>query len=47
MDLITSTQNVDVVFLLDMSESMDFLSKKLYAIKEILRFFDDYMTSQD
>lgn len=26
---------------------MDFLSKKLYAIREILRFFDHFMTPQD
>ena len=26
---------------------MDFLSKKLYAIREILRFFDDFMTTHD
>jgi hypothetical protein len=30
-----------------MSESMDYMSKKLYAIKEILRFFDDYMLPND
>lgn len=47
IDLLTSKRNMDIVFLLDMSESMDYMSKKLYAIKEILRFFDDYMVPND
>ena len=33
--------------MLDMSESMDYLEKKLYSIREILRFFDTYMTDKD
>jgi len=37
----------DVLFMLDMSESMDYLQKKLYSIKEILRFFDEYMCDKD
>lgn len=33
--------------MLDVSESMDFLNKKLYAIREILTFFDEFMSPQD
>ena len=33
--------------MLDQSESMDFLNKKLYAIREILRFYDNYMEISD
>lgn len=45
--LISCNENIDVLFMLDVSESMDFLDKKLYAIREILRFYDDYMHPED
>ena len=33
--------------MLDISESMDFFNKLLFSIKEILRFFDEYMEKED
>jgi hypothetical protein len=33
--------------MLDVSESMDFLNKKLYAVREILTFYDEFMNADD
>ena len=47
IDIFQVKKNIDVVFMLDISESMDFFNKLLFSIKEILRFFDEYMEKDD
>ena len=44
---LNNKKNIDIVFMIDMSESMDFLNKKLFAVRETLRFYDDYMEDKD
>lgn len=33
--------------MLDISESMDFFNKLLFSVREILRFFDEYLEKDD
>lgn len=47
IDIFTLKKNIDVVFMLDISESMDFFNKLLFSVREILRFFDEYLEKDD